>query len=110
MSPVRPGEKEEEFFLRQEAEKLKARAEQLRRQTDDAERKRLKELHWMRCPKCGMEMTEITYRNVAIDECFTCGGIYLDAGELEQVAASDQKGGLFSGLTRIFRGEETDLK
>lgn len=108
MSPVKPSEKEEEYFLRQQAEKLKAHAERVRKETEEAEQKRLKELHYMRCCKCGMELTEITYRGVQIDKCFSCGGIYLDDGELEQVAGEDEKGGLFSGLKRIFSGEEPE--
>ena len=57
MSPVKPSEKEEEYFLRKEAEKLKAHAEKVRKEMEEAERARLKELHWMRCPKCGTRMT-----------------------------------------------------
>ena len=106
MSPVKPSEKEEEYFLRKEAEKLKAHAEKVRKEMEEAERARLKELHWMRCPKCGMEMKEITYRGVQIDKCFSCGGIYLDDGELEQVASQESKGGILYGLKRIFTGEE----
>ena len=108
MSPIKPSEKEEEYFLRKEAEKRKAAAEQAKQDLAEAEQQKLKELHYMRCCKCGMEMTEITYRGVQIDKCFSCGGIYLDDGELEQLAGDDQKGGLLSGLRRIFSGEEPE--
>lgn len=108
MSPVKPSEKEEEYFLRQQAEKMKAHADKVREETEAAEQERLKKLHYMRCAKCGMEMTEITYRGVQIDKCFACGGIYLDDGELEQLAGTDQKGGVLSGLRRIFSGEEPE--
>jgi len=45
----------------------------------------LKELHYMRCPKCGMSLKEIEYQGVKIDKCAQCDGIWLDAGELETV-------------------------
>ena len=106
MSPIKPSDQEEEYFLRQEAEKLKALAEKTKQETAEAERGKLKELHWMRCPKCGMELTEINYRGVAIDKCYSCGGVYLDDGELEQIAAVEDEGGVFSGLSRIFRGKD----
>ncbi|MCA9695461.1 MAG: zf-TFIIB domain-containing protein, partial [Myxococcales bacterium] len=51
---------------------------------DEDERKRLKDLHWMHCPKCGDDMAEVQFRGVQIDKCFACGGVYLDDGELEQ--------------------------
>ncbi len=106
MSPIKPSDQEEEYFLRQEAEKLKALAEKNRQELEAAEHQKLKELHWMRCPKCGMELTEITYRGVAIDKCFSCGGVYLDDGELEQVAEHESEGGVFSGLSKIFKGKD----
>ena len=42
------------------------------------------------CPKCGPEMVmmrhfESVARKVAIDECPSCGGIWLDAGELNVI-------------------------
>jgi uncharacterized protein len=53
---------------------------------DDAAREQLKRLHWMRCPKCGCELDEITFRGVKVDKCLACGGVFLDDGELEQLA------------------------
>jgi Zn finger protein HypA/HybF involved in hydrogenase expression len=50
------------------------------------EKKGLKELHFMRCPKCGMELIEIDYKGTKIDECSECRGIWLDAGELAIVS------------------------
>jgi hypothetical protein len=105
MSPVKPSSNEEEYYLRNEAEKLKAKAEQVRRETRQATREELKQLHWMRCPKCGMELTEIEYRGIQLDKCFSCGGVYLDDGELEQIADSPDDQGLFAGLTRVFGGK-----
>ena len=52
-------------------------AEQLLRERDN-----LKQLHQMRCPKCGMELKEIEVRGVQVDRCFSCNGTWLDAGEL----------------------------
>ena len=104
MSPVKASSNEEEYFLRQEAEKLKARADKLKRETNDAQRVELKQAHWMRCPKCGMELSEIQYRGIQIDKCFSCGGVYLDDGELEQIAQSEAEQGVFAGLSRIFSG------
>ena len=67
----------------------------------DMERERLRELHWMRCPKCGAELQEIVFRSVKVDKCFACGGVYLDDGELEQLAG---KPGWFEAMRYLFSG------
>ncbi len=37
------------------------------------------------CPRCGERMVEIQHLGVTIDRCNGCGGLYFDAGELEEV-------------------------
>jgi len=66
------------------------------------EREEQKLLHWMRCPKCGSELTEMAYRDQCIDRCEACGGIWLDAGELEAMATKED--GFLAGLRKVFQG------
>ncbi|MFH1976649.1 MAG: zf-TFIIB domain-containing protein [Pseudomonadota bacterium] len=54
-----------------------------RKKKIEEEKKRLKEFHFMKFPKCGMELLEIDYRSIKIDKCSECDGIWLDAGEME---------------------------
>lgn len=89
----RPSEKEEEFIVRMEYERKKKLEEEKHKELVQSERKRLKDLHFMRCPKCGMELIEIDYKTIKIDKCSKCEGIWLDAGELEAVSKME-KGGL----------------
>lgn len=65
------------------------------------ERERLKSLHWMHCPKCGSVLDEVVFRGVKVDKCFGCGGVYLDDGELEQLAG---KPGWFEAMRYLFSG------
>ncbi len=69
--------------------------QELSREQRDA----LRQQHWMRCPKCGMTLDEITFRGVKVDKCFGCGGVYLDDGELEQLAG---KPGWFEAMRYFF--------
>ena len=92
----KPSEKEEEAIRRMEFEKLRKAAEAHRAKMAAEERKRLRELHFMRCPKCGMEMVELPFRNVQIDRCTACGGTYFDQGEIEKLLQDSR--GLLSGL------------
>ncbi len=84
--PVRPSEQEEEYFAKVEIERRRKLEEERTKAVAAAERQRLKELHYMRCPKCGMELHEVEYRGVKIDKCFQCEGLWLDAGEMETLS------------------------
>lgn len=94
---MRPSEREEEYMVRKEYERLKKIEEEKHRKLADEEKKRLQELHFMRCPKCGMELIEIDYKAIKVDKCSACEGIWLDAGELEAVARLEK-----TGLDKLF--------
>lgn len=91
--PVKPSETEEEFFARKEYERLRKSQEDSQKNIAADQRAKEKELHYMKCPKCGMNLVEIDYKNIKVDKCSACEGIWLDAGEMEMVGQMD-KGGL----------------
>lgn len=41
----------------------------------EEEKRKPKELHYMRCPKCGMHLIEIDYKRIAVDKCSSCEGV-----------------------------------
>lgn len=43
------------------------------------------------CPVCGTETAVLELHGVEIDYCFSCGGIWLDSGELEQLIGNEDK-------------------
>jgi len=77
---------EDEYFVKKEKEQLaKLKAKQ------EAEAKEAaKGAASMRCPKCGDTLKVRSFQKVEIDQCNGCGGIWLDAGELEQVAEKEE--------------------
>lgn len=97
----KPSEKEEEYFARLEFEKRKKLEAEKHSKLAAEERKKLQELHYMRCPKCGMELIEIDYKNIKVDKCSECEGVWLDAGELENVA--DLEKSTLEKFFRVFR-------
>jgi hypothetical protein len=97
----KPSTAEEEYFARENAERLRKLAAEQKAALATTQRDELKKVHWMKCPKCGMDLREITYRGILIDRCFSCGGTYLDAGELEKMAAPEG-GAIVKSLLRIF--------
>ena len=97
----KPSEREEEYFVRMEFERRRqAEIEKHKRDTQE-EKERLKSLHFMKCPKCGMELIEIDYRGVKVDKCSGCEGVWLDAGELEAVAGLEKS--VLDGLFGVFK-------
>lgn len=89
MSTKKPSHEEEEFFAKEEATRLHNLAMERMRKLQVEERERLKQLHWMHCPKCGFELQPITFKGLTIDKCFNCNGSWLDAGELETLAGHE---------------------
>jgi hypothetical protein len=102
MTMDKPSSKEDEYFAREDAlNKERIALEQLRNLEDKA-KEELKKLHWMHCPKCGMDLHTITFHNVEIDRCFGCGGHFLDAGELEKLATPEH-GQVMSSVLNWFK-------
>ena len=80
--PVNPSDSEQEYFLKLELEKLREAQKAHAAKQQEAEKQKQKELHWMRCPKCGCELKEIEYRTIKVDYCGGCGGSFFDSGEI----------------------------
>lgn len=43
------------------------------------------------CPKCGGTMREVKRGGISVDRCGECGGVFLDAGEMESIAAGERR-------------------
>lgn len=87
--PIKPSEREDEYFARQELERRRKLAEEQRARLQQEEREKARALHFMKCPKCGMQLEEIEFGGVRIDKCFGCEGVWLDKGELESVQSKE---------------------
>ena len=97
--PAKPNE--DEYFARQEAERGRILADERQSRLLTEERELERELHAMKCPKCGMQLEEITFAEVRVDRCSSCEGIWLDKGELELI--QQKEGGFMGKLLGGFR-------
>ncbi|NLH50392.1 MAG: zf-TFIIB domain-containing protein [Myxococcales bacterium] len=91
---------EDQYFAKIEFERRKAKLEEEHKAMKAAEKKKLKEAHWMHCPKCGMELVELDFEGIKIDKCSECLGIYLDDGELNTLLS--KKEGVLSRFAKLF--------
>jgi hypothetical protein len=98
----KPSKAEDEYFARQELERRKKWAQEQSAKMADTQKEQLKQLHWMKCPKCGMDLKEIELHGVKVDQCASCGGVFLDAGEMQQIEKHDQ-GGVMGRVFSMFR-------
>ncbi len=85
MKPEKPSRNEDEYFAKEDAELLRKQRERATAASLETERKS----HFMKCPKDGYDLASSEYHGVTIETCPHCGGMWLDAGELEAVAKED---------------------
>jgi hypothetical protein len=100
---VKPSHAEEEYFAREEAEKLHKIHEERRKNETEQTRAARKKAHYMKCPKCGWDLATIALRSVYIDKCFECGVVVLDKGELEILAGKESEGSFLKTVVELFR-------
>ena len=101
MMTEKPSDREDEFFIKMEAEKLETLRGDLDKKRKEEQKLKRKETHWMKCPKCGTDLAETNFENVMIDKCPDCKGIWLDSGELELLTKCEVR--FTEGLlTRLF--------
>ena len=86
MDEKKPSKTEDEYFVKLDAELIKAQRARLDGERAQAERAS----HHMRCPKCGAQLVETGFHHMKIDRCPDCGGVWLDKGELEMLEHVDQ--------------------
>ena len=85
-------EHEEEYFLKKDLELIRKLREKHDAERRELQRRKRKEAHWMRCPKCGAELKEIEFLHVKLDECTECKGIFADHSELEILMKAKERG------------------
>lgn len=93
MKQEKPSRNEDEYFAREDAELLRKQRERAQAAALEAERKS----HYLKCPKDGYDLATSEYHGVQIETCPHCGGMWLDAGELEAVAHDEHS----NVLTRV---------
>lgn len=99
MSGVKPSSNEEEYFAREDAEKKRQMVLNRNKALAHDEQEALKKLHFMHCPRCGMELSELSLRGVVVDKCFNCHGVFLGEDELEKLAGHE---GYWARMLRFF--------
>ena len=86
MAPKKPSTPEEEYIAREEAKRRELRKIEQKQAKAEAARKARRHT----CPGgCETKLAEEPFRDILIDRCPTCGGVWLDPGELEKISSDD---------------------
>jgi hypothetical protein len=93
---------QDEYFVKQDAELLRKQRAAAEAAELEAERKS----HFMKCPKDGYDLVSSTFHEVQIESCPHCGGMWVDAGEIEAVAHEHRP----ALLTRVISDALASLK
>jgi hypothetical protein len=64
-------------------------AEQERKRREAQQKQAEASAHGL-CPRDGAALSQVTERGVHVDTCPTCGGVWLDKGELESILQHDE--------------------
>jgi hypothetical protein len=93
---------EDQYFAERDRE-LVERLRQAKEGEPAAPPKQAAQVH---CPKCGAQLVSHTFHDVSVEECPSCHGMWLDAGELEELARWENAGWVARWLRSEFRRKE----
>lgn len=82
MTIPKPSRNEGQYFAQHDAELLQKERAAAEAAATAAERK----THYMKCPKDGYDLASKEYHGVLIETCPRCGGMWIDADDLDAVA------------------------
>jgi uncharacterized protein len=101
----RPSQQEDEYFAREEIEQKHRLAVRQAQELAERQKEELKKLHYMKCPKCGMDLHALKRGAVDVDTCFHCQGVWLDADQLKKLSERGfhESGAVINAVLNIFK-------
>jgi hypothetical protein len=109
MTLDKPSKPEDDFFAAEEVEAKRKLAFKQSKVMAEQQREDLKKLHWMKCPKCGLDLHQLSEGQVQLDSCFNCKGVWMDAGELahlkREAIKEHRKTPLINSILNLFKND-----
>ena len=95
---------EEEYFAREEIEKLHKLSVKRASELKAKEKEALKALHHHHCPNCGMDLHALKKPHGEVWACFDCQGIWLNKDQIHKLMNEHEKFGsrLVTAVMHIF--------
>jgi hypothetical protein len=105
----KPSRNEEEYFARQESDRLKAMRQKAEVEARQAERRS----HIMKCPRCGADLKVENFHGIEVERCPECLGLWFDHDEAQRLVDLSERpgiGGLFRSIVEGVSGKSKGKK
>jgi hypothetical protein len=87
----KPPHPDNEYFGKMDIKKKKKLADDKAEATSKFEEKSLHDLHWHKCPECGHDMKDYSFKGYTIAKCSNCQGAFLQAEVLRGLCGEDSQ-------------------
>ena len=103
MSTEKPSNVEDEYFARENAERLRKLHYEEQRRLRQSDKEDLRKLHAGRCSSCGALMVPEQAGGVGILHCPACGGAFLDKNAWNFLHAHDEPHTVMGAVLNWFK-------
>jgi uncharacterized protein len=103
MTIEKPSTTEDEYFARENAERLRQLHYEEQKRLRQSEKDALRELHAGRCPQCGALMVPENAAGVRILHCPACGGAFLDNASWDLLHAHSEPHRVMDAVLNWFK-------
>ena len=103
----KPSTLEEEYFVREDAERLRKLHAVEQRRLVQSEKDALRNLHRGRCSGCGAQLVPEKAGEILVQHCPACGGAFLDAHAWETLHSHAEPHSVMGAVLNWFRTANT---
>lgn len=103
MSNDKPSHTEDEYFAREDAERLRALHFEEQRRLAQGEKDALRALHKGRCSGCGAQLVPERVSGITLQHCPSCGGAFLDKAAWDKVHGHAEPHKIIGAVLNWFR-------
>ncbi|HTO95721.1 MAG TPA: zf-TFIIB domain-containing protein [Myxococcales bacterium] len=103
MSTEKPSNTEDEYFARENAERLRKLHHEEQRRLQKSDREDLRKLHAGRCSSCGALMVPEQAGGVRLLHCPACGGAFLDKAAWSYLQAHEEPHTVMGAVLNWFK-------
>jgi hypothetical protein len=102
-SEHKPSTLEEEYFAREDAERIRKLHAEEQSRLKQSEKDALRKLHGGRCSNCGALMVPEQVGDLRILHCPACGGAFLDKAAWDYIHAHAEPHGVMGAILNWFK-------
>ena len=101
MSTAKPSTLEDEYFVREDAERIRQLHYEEMRRLKEHEKEELRRLHQGHCSECGMLMVPERVGDIVLYHCLNCGGAFLPRRSWEALHKASEPHGFMAVVNAV---------